>query len=85
MMDIQDFDWHAVTVCQILVLQEKTIPYVIERTVSRSHFFHCDPQQTYVIRAQEREDGTVCLLVDDSLEMSSSVAAVLRNGDVQHD
>lgn len=67
------------------VLQEKNIPYVIERTVSRSHFFHCDPQQTYVIRTQEREDGTVCLLVDDSLEMSSSVAAVLRNGDVQHD
>lgn len=31
------------------VLQEKNIPYVVERTVSRSHFFHCDPEQTYVI------------------------------------
>ena len=67
------------------VLQEKNIPYVIERTVSRSHFFHCDPEQTYVIRAQLRDDGTVCLLVNDSLEMSESVAAGPRNGDGQHD
>ncbi|MGN0949083.1 MAG: hypothetical protein ACI4NR_09380 [Megasphaera sp.] len=67
------------------VLQEKNIPYVIERTVSRSRFFHCDPGATYVIRAQEREDGTVSLLVNDSLEMSESVAAVLRNGEVQND
>ena len=28
------------------VLQEKNIPFVIERTLSRSHFFHCDPEQT---------------------------------------
>lgn len=67
------------------VLQEKNIPFVIERTLSRSHFFHCDPEQIYVIRAQRRDDGTVCLLVNDSLEMSGSVAAALRNGDVQHD
>lgn len=67
------------------VLQEKNIPFVIERTLSRSHFFHCDPEQTYVIRAQRRDDGTICLLVNDSLEMSGSVAVALRNGDVQHD
>ena len=71
--------------CAKSVLQARKSPFVLERTLSRSHFFHCDPEQTYVIRAQRRDDGTVCLLVNDSLEMSGSVAAALRNGDVQHD
>ena len=31
------------------VLQEKNIPYVVERTVSRSHFFHCDPDRKSVV------------------------------------
>ena len=67
------------------VLQEKNIPYVVERTVSRSHFFHCDPEQTYVIRATAGDDGVISLLVNDSLEMSESVAAALSKGDMQDD
>ena len=84
MMDIRIFIgmplWYAKS-----VLQEKNIPYVVERTVSRSHFFHCDPEQTYVIRANAGDDGVISLLVNDSLEMSESVAAALSKGDMQDD
>ena len=67
------------------VLQEKNIPYVVERTVSRARFFRCDPEQTYVIRAKAGDDGVISLLVNDSLEMSESVADALSKGDMQDD
>lgn len=64
----------------ISVLQEKNISYVIDRTMSRSHFFVCDPERSYVIRAKE-EDGVVRLLVNYTLQASDSVAPVLSHGE----
>lgn len=66
------------------VLQENNIPYILERTTSRSHFFHCDERESYVIRVLERE-GVYRLLVNYSLEKSDSVNAALRKGDEEHD
>lgn len=65
----------------ISVLQEKNISYVIDRTMSRSHFFGCDPERSYVIRAKE-EEGIVHLLVNYTLQASDSVARVLSHGEV---
>lgn len=61
----------------ISVLQEKNLTYHVEQTVSRSHFFHCDEQAVYVIRAVEK-DGVVQLLVNYSLEKSESVEKALQ-------
>lgn len=84
MMDIRIFIgmplWYAKS-----VLQEKKIPYVITQTASRSHFFHTDPKRIYVVRASEATDGTVTLLVNESMEWSDSVNAALPDGDVQND
>lgn len=84
MMDIRIFIgmplWYAKS-----VLQEKKIPYVLKQTVSRSHFFHTDPAHIYIIRASQEEDGTVVLLVNESMQMSDSVTAALQKGDVQND
>lgn len=66
------------------VLQENKIPYLVERTTSRSHFFHCDETKSYVIRVKERE-GVWHLLVNYSLEMSASVAAALGKDEEQDD
>lgn len=64
----------------ISVLQGKNLTYIVERTVSRSHFFHCDEEATYVIRAIEK-DGVVHLLVNYSLTKSESVQHVLQDGE----
>ncbi|RHA11808.1 hypothetical protein [Megasphaera sp. AM44-1BH] len=62
------------------VLEGKNIPYVLEQTVSRSHFFTCDDQEIYVIRAVET-DGVVHLLYNYSLKASDSVQQALHNGE----
>lgn len=64
----------------ISVLQEKNIPYVVERTLSRSHFFTCDPAQSYVVRTRE-EEGVVYLLVNYTLQISESVRDALKDGE----
>lgn len=58
------------------VLRENNVPYLVERTKSRSHYFHCDETRSYIIRVKERE-GVWHLLVNYSLQPSASVAAVL--------
>lgn len=61
------------------VLEGKNIPYVLEQTVSRSHYFSCDDQEIYVIRAVER-DGVVHLVYNYSLKASDSVQQALHDG-----
>lgn len=61
------------------VLEGKNIPYVLEQTVSRSHYFSCDDQEIYVIRVVER-DGVVHLVYNYSLKASDSVQQALHDG-----
>ena len=61
------------------VLEGKNIPYVLEQTVSRRHYFSCDDQEIYVIRAVER-DGVVHLVYNYSLKASDSVQQALHDG-----
>lgn len=66
------------------VLQREMIPFVLERTKSTSHFFHCNEDESYVIRVTERE-GVWHLLVNYNLEQSQSVKDALGNGEDQDD
>lgn len=66
------------------VLQEEQISFVLERTESRSRFFHCNEEESYVIRVLERE-GVWHLLVNYNLEQSQSVKDALGNGEDRDD
>lgn len=66
------------------VLEHGNISYCVDWTSSRSHYFHCDESQVYVIRAR-REDGIVHLLVNYNLEKSPSVQEALQSGEINHD
>lgn len=59
------------------VLEGKNIPYCVEQTVSRSHYFACDEQEIYVVRARLVDD-VVQLLVNYSLAKSDTVLAALQ-------
>ncbi|MCH4178454.1 MAG: hypothetical protein LKF47_01125 [Megasphaera sp.] len=79
MMDIRIFIGMPLRYA-ISVLQGENIPYVVERTMSRSHFFKCDPERSYVVRARE-EGGAVHLLANYTLQLSETVAHVLKDGE----
>jgi len=66
------------------VLKEKDIPFTVEETKSRSHFFKCNEQSIYVIRATYVNEQ-IHFLVNYSLEVSNDVCNVLRdrNGDYE--
>ena len=70
--------WYAIS-----ALREKNMSYVIERTVSRSHFFTCEDGDSYVIRVKPIDANTICLLVNDTMKKSDSVSRVLQGGEVQ--
>jgi hypothetical protein len=83
MMDIRIFIgmplWYAKS-----VLEEKGIPFTVEETKSRSHFFKCNEQSVYVIRTTYTNEQ-IQLLVNYSLEASQDVCNILRdrNGDYE--
>jgi len=66
------------------VLEEQAIPFTVEETKSRSHFFKCNEQAIYVIRATYANEQ-IHLLVNYSLEASEDVRNILRdrNGDYE--
>ena len=82
-MDIRIFIgmplWYAKS-----VLEGKGIPFTVEETKSRSHFFKCNEQAIYVIRATYANEQ-IHLLVNYSLEASEDVRNILRdrNGDYE--
>jgi hypothetical protein len=60
------------------VLENNGLSYVIEETASRSHYFKCDAEKIYVIRAKFVVDK-VHLLVNHSLEINESIDHILRD------